>query len=72
MVSIFGKSKFGKHMWEDTGLYINRDRLNKATFRRKLDLLAKNVIRRQNLLELVFKDIFNFDMQNPMIGSLVR
>ena len=59
-------------MQEDIDLYITSNRLNKASFRRKLNLIAKNLIQRQNPLESIFKDISTFDIQNPIIGLLVR
>ena len=46
-------SEFGKHMQEDIDMYITRDRLNEAGFRRKLHPMTKNVIRWQNHLEVV-------------------
>lgn len=46
------------------------DNLN---FRQKTDPIAKkNILRKQNLLELVFKDISTFDTQYPIIGSLLK
>ena len=53
-------------------MYVTRDRLNNANFRQKLDPISKNIFRRQNLLELVFKDNSAFDAQNPVIGSLIK
>ena len=57
---------------EEIDLHITRDRLNETSFRCNLNPIAKNIIRRQNLLKLVFKDISIFDVQNPVIGSLMR
>ena len=65
-------SDFAKGMQNDINLYITHDRLNNASFRRKLDPITKNIFRRQNPLELVFKDISTFDAQNPIVGSLLR
>ena len=42
-------------------IYVTRDRLNNASFRQKLDPISKNIFRRQNPLELVFKDISTVD-----------
>ena len=39
---------------------------------KKLDPISKNIVRRQNPLELVFEDISTFDAENPIIGSLLR
>ena len=49
-----------------------RDRINDASFRQKLDPISKNVLRRQNPLELVFEDISTFEAENPIGGSLLR
>ena len=51
---------------------MTKDRLNNASFRQKLDPISKNILRRQNPLELVFKDISTFDAENPIVGSLLR
>ena len=45
---------------------------NNASFRQKLNPIAKNIFKRQNPLELVLQDISTFDAQNPIIGSLLR
>ena len=59
-------------MQDDINMYVTRDRLNNGSFRQKLDPIAKNIFRRQNPLELVFKDISTFDGQNPIIWSLLK
>ena len=46
--------------------------MNKASFRQKLDPISKNILRRQNPLELVFEDISTFDAENPIVGSILR
>ena len=53
-------------------LYVTRGRHNQASFRRKLDPIEKSVWRTENRLALLFKDVANFDIQNPVIGSLLR
>ena len=60
-------SDFAKGMQDDINVYVMRDRLNNASFRQKLDPISKNILRRQNPLELVFEDIFTFDAQNPVV-----
>ena len=45
-------------------------RLNEASFRQKLDPISKNIIKKQNPIELLFKDVKDFDAQNPVIGPL--
>ena len=51
---------------------MTRGRHNQASFRRKLDPIEKSVWRTENPLALLFKDVANFDAQNPVIGSLLR
>ena len=48
------------------------NRLNTASFRRKLDPISKNIIKNQNSIKVLFKDIKHFDDQNLVIGSLIR
>ena len=59
-------------MQTDINHYVTRDRINDASFRQKLDPISKNIIRRQNPLELVFEDMSTFDSENPIVGSLLR
>ena len=65
-------SDFAKSMQADINHYVTRDRINDASFRQKLDSISKNILRRQNPLELVFEDISTFDAENPIVGSLLR
>ena len=65
-------SDFAKSMQTDINHYVTRDRINDASFRQKLDPISKNILRRQNPLELVFEDISTFDAENPIVGSLLR
>ena len=52
--------------------YVTKDRINNASFQQKLDRISKNILRRQNPLEVVFEDISTFDAENPIVGSLLR
>ena len=54
---ILATSDFVKGMQTDTNHYVTNDRPNNASFRQKLDSIGKNILRRQNPLELVFEDI---------------
>ena len=63
-------SEFGEEIQGEIELYVMSSRLNKASFRRKLDPISKNVIKNQSSIELFFKDIKHFDTQNSVIGSL--
>ena len=69
---LLATSNFGKSMQDDINMYVTRGRLNNAILGQKLNPTAKNIFRRQKPLELVFKDISNFDAQNPIIGSLLK
>ena len=69
---ILATSDFAKSMQTDINHYVTKDRINDASFRQKLDPISKNILRRQNPLELVFEGISTFDAQNPIVGSLLR
>ena len=66
---ILATSDFAKGMQKDISHYVMR--INKASFREKLDPISKIIIRRQNPLELVFKDISTFDAETPIVGSII-
>ena len=51
---------------------MTRDRINDTGFRQNLDPISKNILRRQNPLELVFEDVSTLDAENPSVGSLLR
>ena len=65
-------SDFAKSMQTDINHYVTKDRINDASFKQKLDPISKNILRRENPLELVFEDISTFDAENPIVGSLLR
>ena len=69
---ILATSDFAKGMQTDINHYVTRDRINNASFRQKLDPISKNILWRQNPLELVFEDILIFDAENPIVDSLLR
>ena len=69
---ILATSDFAKGMQADINHYVTRDRINDASFRQKLDLISKNIIRRQNPLELIFEDVSTFVAENPIVGSPLR
>ena len=56
-----------KSIQTDIKHYVTRDRINDASFRQRLDPISKNILRRQNPLELVFEDISTFDAENPIV-----
>ena len=65
-------SDFAKGMQTDINHYVTNDRINNASFSQKLDPIRKNILRRQNPLELVFEYISTFDAENPIAGSLLK
>ena len=65
-------SDYGQEIQSDIELHITRGKHNEANFRRKLDSIEKNDWRKENPLELLFKDVSNFDAQDPVIGYLLR
>ena len=69
---ILATSDFAKSIQTDINHYVARDRINDASFRQKLDPISKNILRRQNPLEVVFEDVSTFDVENPIVGSLLR
>ena len=69
---LLATSDYGQEIQSNLDLYITRGKHNEASFRRKLDPIKKNVWRKENPLELLHKDISNFDAQNPVIASLLR
>ena len=69
---ILATSDFAKSIQTDINHYVTRDRINNASFRQRLDPISKNILRRQNLLELIFKDISTFDAEDPIVGGLLR
>ena len=69
---LLATSDFARSIQTDINHYVTRDRINDASFRLKLDPISKNILRRQNPLELVFDDISTFDAETPIVGSLLR
>ena len=69
---ILATSDFSKSMQSNINHYVTKDRINNDSFQQKLDRISKNILRRQNPLEVVFEDISTFDAENPIVGSLLR
>ena len=69
---LLATSEFGQEIGVEIDLYVTIDRLNEASFRRKLDPISKNIIENKNPIELLFKGLKHFDTQNPAIGSSIR
>ena len=69
---ILATSDFTKGIQTDINHYVRRDRIDNASFQQKLDPISKNILWRQDPLELVFEDISTFDAEIPIVGSLLR
>ena len=69
---LLGTSEYAKDIQLEIDLYVTGGRHNQASFRLKLDPIKKSVWRTEKPLALFFKDVANFDAQNPIIGSLLR
>ena len=69
---LLGTSDYASGIQSDIDLYVTRGRHNQASFHCKLDPIEKSIWRSGNPLGLLFKNVANFDMQNPVIGSLLR
>ena len=69
---ILATSDFAKGMQTDINNYVTRDRINNASFRQKLDPIKKDILGRQNPLELLIEGVSNFDRENPIVKSSLR
>ena len=69
---LLGTSNYAQEIQSDIDLYVTRGKNSEASFTRKLDPIEKNVCRTENPLALLFKDVSNFEVQNPVTGSLLR
>ena len=69
---LLATSDFGNEIQGELNLYRTDGKLNSPSFRRKFDPISKNVIRNQNPIELLFKDLKHFDAQNPVIVNLIK
>lgn len=62
---LLASGELGKSIQDYIYMVVTEVRLNDAQVRQMLDPVCKNVLRKQNLLEIVFKDIFKFNAQIP-------
>ena len=69
---ILATSDFAKGMQSDSNDYVTKGIINNASLRQILYPISKNIIRRQNPLELVFEDISTFDAENSVVGSVLK
>ena len=49
-----------------------QEAINNASFQQKHDPISKNILWRQNPLEIAIEDISTFDAENLIVGSLLR
>ena len=69
---ILPATNFAKGMPTDINHYLTKDKINQASFSQKLDTISKSIIRWQNPVELVFEDISTYNVENPIVASLLR
>lgn len=69
---ILATSDFGEEMQGEQDLYVTIKRLNEASFKRRLEPISKNILRNKSPIGLSFKDVKHFDVQNSVIGSLLK
>ena len=58
---LLATSDFGEEIQGELDLHVTNNRLNEASFRRRLDPIWENIIRNKNPNELLFKDVKHFD-----------
>ena len=56
---------------QSLGMIVTDGGFNDAAVRRELDLKYPSIMKKPNSTDVVFKDKTKFDVQNPIIGSLV-
>ena len=69
---ILATSDFAKSIQTDINHHVTSNRINDASFRQKFGPMSKNILRKENPLELVFEDVSMFDAENPIARSLLR
>ena len=70
------KSRFAAGLLQDSiqqslNVKVTNGGFNDAAVRRELDLKYPSIMKKPNPIDVVFKDKAKFDVQNPIIGSLV-
>ena len=56
---------------EKLDMIVTDGSFNNASIRRALDRKFPSVMKKPNLIEVMFKDKSKFDVQNPVVGSLI-
>ena len=68
---LLASSNEGKIIQNNINMIGKDDRFNDVRMRDMLNPVYKNVMRKQNPIEIVFKDISKFDTQNPITFTLL-
>ena len=71
-IFLLATSNFSKEIQQELDLYVTNNRLNKASFRKRLNPISKNIIKSKNLIEPLFKDVKHFDVKKRIIRSLIK
>ena len=58
---LLATSNFGEEIQGELDLYVTNNRLNEASFRRRLDPISKSIIRNKNPTEFLLQNVKHFD-----------
>ena len=68
---LLATSDYGRDLQEDLNAVVGYDeKFNNAIVRHALDRIDASVMQNPNPLNLTFRDVKNFYMQNPIIGKI--
>ena len=56
---------------ENLDMIVTDNSFNNASIRQALDTKFPSVMKKPNPVEVMFKDKSRFDIQNPVVGSLI-
>ena len=56
---------------ENVDMIVTDNSFNNASIRQALDTKFPSVMKKPNPVEVMFKDKSRFDVQNPVVGSLI-
>ena len=56
---------------ENLDMIVTDNSFNNASIRQALDTKFPSVMKKTNPVEVMFKDKSKFDVQNPVVGSLI-
>ena len=56
---------------ENLDMIVTENSFNNASIRQALDTKFPSVMKKPNPVEVMFKDKSRFDVQNPVVGSLI-